>query len=354
MTALTYEPAAVGGGLLLAAGSRMLLLTASPDPAQRDAVWVALGGPVGFQGALDALTSAGLAATPPFVLIDDADGTLRVIVRGDMTVRVSGPDGQERVTGAGVSTWAERSIAGAVSATVEFAGSKLMEGVSPLALVAGQAWVGRAVLAVGEAALVPGSVPEVAPVSTPSLPGAAPAAEVMADAPASVTAQAVPGPPEPGPESVPAVTPLPVPAVAAVAELAEGASEQSPTGVDIEATRVDTLNESSLPEPSADSPSSEQAVTAIDAVVAKFTSLQDYAELQRSPFQVLGAPGFVIEGSFIDPRAGTLFQGVMLAAVDRGPCVDLVQITGTASAEQARQMWPVVREIINSISFAGS
>ncbi len=92
--------------------------------------------------------------------------------------------------------------------------------------------------------------------------------------------------------------------------------------------------------------------TAIDAVVAKFTSLQDYAELQRSPFQVLGSPGFVIEGSFVDPRAGTLFQGVMVAAIDRGPCVDLVQVTGTASAEQAREMWPVVRDIINSIVLA--
>ena len=113
----TYRPdpanewvAAVRGGVVLLAPS-----AATDDVA---ALWPRLADADPTPAVLDALTSRGLAATPPFALVvrDAAGGTARVVARGAVAVHV----GAEVVTGSGVSTWAERMVeAGDVEVRVE-------------------------------------------------------------------------------------------------------------------------------------------------------------------------------------------------------------------------------------------
>lgn len=85
--------------------------------------------------------------------------------------------------------------------------------------------------------------------------------------------------------------------------------------------------------------------TAISAVLDKVRSIDGVVELGRDRPEVLGRAGFRIEFSYPDPRVGTLVQAVRLALVDNGAVLDLVQVTGTATATQASRMWAEIREI---------
>ncbi|MFE6255783.1 FHA domain-containing protein [Agromyces sp. NPDC057865] len=104
----TYRPdpanewiAAVRGGVVLLAPS-----AAATEVA---ALWPRLADSDPIPAVLDALTSRGLAATPPFALVvrDAAAGSTRVVARGPVAAHV----GAEVVSGSGVSTWAERVVA---------------------------------------------------------------------------------------------------------------------------------------------------------------------------------------------------------------------------------------------------
>ncbi|TFC07967.1 FHA domain-containing protein [Cryobacterium mannosilyticum] len=87
-----------------------------------DRLWSSLDG--GAQGILDGLTSAGLFATPPFVLLtwDTAAGpgfTGRAILRGDVSLRLTGENGDAELSGLGVSTWREQPFSGMTEITME-------------------------------------------------------------------------------------------------------------------------------------------------------------------------------------------------------------------------------------------
>lgn len=93
-----------------------------------------------------------------------------------------------------------------------------------------------------------------------------------------------------------------------------------------------------------------QLSTAIEAVSRKYSEQKDVAELGREERQVLGVPGFRIEAGYADDRVGTLMQGTHLAVVRQSNVADLVQITGTCTGSQAREIWPVIRGILESAS----
>ncbi|WP_166873854.1 FHA domain-containing protein [Salinibacterium sp. ZJ450] len=63
----------------------------------------------GFQAVLDVLLRAGISSAPQFALVDwsGADG-IRVVLRGDAAVSISTPEGERRLSGAGIATWAEQ------------------------------------------------------------------------------------------------------------------------------------------------------------------------------------------------------------------------------------------------------
>jgi hypothetical protein len=92
--------------------------------------------------------------------------------------------------------------------------------------------------------------------------------------------------------------------------------------------------------------------TAIESVIAKVASIEGVAELGRDRPEVLGRAGFRIEFSYPDPRAGTLVQAVRLALVSNGPALDLVEVTATATATQAAQLWDEIRTIQSSATLS--
>ena len=112
----TYRPDAANGWLAAVRGG-VVLLAPSTTASELVALWPHLGDDDPMPQVLDRLTARGLAATPPFALVvRDADGgSARVVARGGVTVRV----GETAISGAGVSTWAERVVdAGASVITV--------------------------------------------------------------------------------------------------------------------------------------------------------------------------------------------------------------------------------------------
>lgn len=96
------------------------LLVRIPD-REHDAVpdhqvlWHALRNGDGLQGILDALTAGGLSATPHFALLSWTHTSVRVFVRGDAVVKVRTHDGEQMLSGEGVSTWLEQTLEAAHS-----------------------------------------------------------------------------------------------------------------------------------------------------------------------------------------------------------------------------------------------
>ncbi|WP_298456533.1 LpqN/LpqT family lipoprotein [uncultured Cellulomonas sp.] len=84
---------------------------------------------------------------------------------------------------------------------------------------------------------------------------------------------------------------------------------------------------------------------AIEAVLASIAPLSGYAELGRAELDVLGLPGFRIEGAFEHPQLGGLVQAARLTVVDHGAAVDVVQLTGTCTAKQLRGTLDEIRAI---------
>ena len=193
-----------GGWIALSSESRVLVVGASPNDVFVAALWAAIGAPDGLQRILDLITSKGLSATPPFALLDFTGG-LRVIVRGDVTVGVTGAGGEESLAGSGVSTWVERSFDAATGVSVVVVDAEPAD-VPALPLASGAAWI--ASLTVGEVATAPArSTPVPVPVEgstagTAAAPTTAPPASTAS--PASTGSTASTGAPTEATEATPA------------------------------------------------------------------------------------------------------------------------------------------------------
>ncbi|MFD4420334.1 FHA domain-containing protein [Agromyces sp. NPDC058484] len=103
----TYLPDQAADWLAAVRG-RVVLLAPASASAELTALWPRLTDGDPTSHVLDRLTAGGLAATPSFALVvrDIANGSVRVVVRGPLTVRTAGED----VSGMGVSTWTERVL----------------------------------------------------------------------------------------------------------------------------------------------------------------------------------------------------------------------------------------------------
>ena len=111
---LHYTLADSGGWIAICTPTRLLLVGGAVDDATVASLWRDLSSAEGMQQALELLTRHGLAATPPFALVETGEHG-RAIVRGDVTVTITGASGVESLSGAGVTTWTERPV-GAISA----------------------------------------------------------------------------------------------------------------------------------------------------------------------------------------------------------------------------------------------
>ncbi|MDR7184554.1 hypothetical protein J2X85_001577 [Microbacterium trichothecenolyticum] len=156
----------------------------------------------GLGGVIEALTGAygaSLTAIPAFaVALADGDG-VRVAVRGDFAFDIDGA-ASESVSGAGVTTWTERVIPGAVRVALTTAGSDApaeLEIADGIVLASRIEWDAAAPTPSPAAAGVPAEVvpiasaPVVAPSAVPAPVEAAPAEAAPAEA---VPAEAAPDP----------------------------------------------------------------------------------------------------------------------------------------------------------------
>lgn len=114
--------AASDGWLAFITPARQLFVAGTPDAASIDRLWTRIRDERGPAGVLEALTAAGLFATPPFAFVELGDGGVDVIVRGDAVVRA----GAEQVSGSGATTWIERRLPGG-SVGVTLGGAGVLE-----------------------------------------------------------------------------------------------------------------------------------------------------------------------------------------------------------------------------------
>ncbi len=149
--ALQFDPAISGGWLAIATASRVLVVGGSVAPEFLDAASRTPSGDSGLQAILDLLTSKGLSATPPFALVDwsAADGAVRAVVRGEVSVSVTSDGGADVLSGAGVSTWVEKHVTSVSSCEIAVSAAVSSSDFSALPLVEGAAVVARVAVGVG-------------------------------------------------------------------------------------------------------------------------------------------------------------------------------------------------------------
>lgn len=136
----TVRPSGDGGWLAFASGPR-LLVTPVPLDGTVDAAWAAIGDTDGFRLSLELLASRGVAATPPFVLVEWIEGAeARIILRGDASLSVTADSTTEPLSAAGVSSWVERRIPGVTGIHIVAPGGTAI-GTAALPFVAGVALV---------------------------------------------------------------------------------------------------------------------------------------------------------------------------------------------------------------------
>lgn len=217
------------GWLAFVAPGSVLLLGGTPDVEQVDAAWAVVRDGRGLEAVLELLTARGLAATPPFAMVEVRDDGARAVVRGAVSVLV---DGEPPLTGTGLASWAERSYPPGTAPGVQL---DARPDAQTLPIDSGVVRAGAVLLGTTEP--VP-AAPAAAPVSdaAPAAPiaPATPVAETAADEPA---AQVVAEPP---------AAELPEPLITGIAEA---------TIVDV--TEVADAPAPDLPEhsPGADEPS---------------------------------------------------------------------------------------------------
>ncbi|MDA4891501.1 FHA domain-containing protein [Streptomyces sp. MS2A] len=108
-----------GTWYLLVGPRAVVALPPDADAGLVAEVWRrASGEEAAFADIVDALTAAGggsFAAIPPFgaVVLEGTDATIRIAVRGRVSVRFAAADGEQEASGAEVTTWSER-VAGGV------------------------------------------------------------------------------------------------------------------------------------------------------------------------------------------------------------------------------------------------
>jgi hypothetical protein len=90
--------------------------------------------------------------------------------------------------------------------------------------------------------------------------------------------------------------------------------------------------------------------SAIAVVEQSVKEIPDAIVLGSETRDIAGFPGFRIEFSFTDSRAGTLIQAVRVVVVPNGDVSDLVTVTGSATATQAQTLWPELRGVQESLT----
>jgi len=145
VTSIQFQPAATDGWLAIVSQNRALVIETADESFLREA-WIAVAADDAVQPVLELLTRRGLSSTPAFAFVVlGEDSSLRVVLRGSLTVAVTDATGDHELSSAGVSTWLERIFEGTTGATIR-APKSTAASVGSLPLVSGVAWVSTVTL----------------------------------------------------------------------------------------------------------------------------------------------------------------------------------------------------------------
>jgi hypothetical protein len=211
-------------------GDQVTVLLPGSQRGRVAGLWDLADSGAGVDAILDAVLANGLSTLDHFALVAHGDDSTRLLVRGAPTATVSAAGGDELVSAAPGTTWAERLVTGVSSVRVTLTGDAAAE--HPLA--PGLARV--SVVEFGAPAPEPFVAPEVTPEVTPE-PATEPEPEPVAaePEPEPVAAEPEPEPVAAEPEPV-AAEPVSVtdPAFEAPADaplhFGEPADDPTPTG----------------------------------------------------------------------------------------------------------------------------
>lgn len=109
MNSLRYVP---GEWYALVTGENVVLLPAATSAEQVNGLWAKLAGATTVEALLSELLSLhrmDIAALPNFALVS-RERSPHVVLRGAPELVAQGPDGEQKVSGAGIATWAERKL----------------------------------------------------------------------------------------------------------------------------------------------------------------------------------------------------------------------------------------------------
>ena len=248
-------------------------LPGEADSATVAALWTSLRDGAGIAELLTVLLRPGIAAVPPFALVDVQGSTVHAVVRGDVVVEVTGSEGSRTLSGARMTTWSESVLAGVRGLVVRMPEADDAEDGATVPIESGVVRAGRLVLDLtsaaqaapstdtaahgtrvarqdDHAAATPGPVPAPVPILEPDTGPDAPAAPSPAVSPAlSVVRPHVPHPLDAAERSAeeesrpawPRVRPLRPESVPLAPEPAGHAAEEADEAVEAVADRTDPL-----------------------------------------------------------------------------------------------------------------
>ena len=91
-------------------GDQATVVLPPSEKARVPGLWALVDAGAGFDEVLDALIADGLRDLPGFVLVSEADGETKVVLRGAATAVFTTAGETVTVEGSSVTTWAERSL----------------------------------------------------------------------------------------------------------------------------------------------------------------------------------------------------------------------------------------------------
>ncbi len=125
-------------------------------------IWTSLREGAGLTELLTDLLRPGIAAVPPFALVDVDGGTVHAVVRGDVTVEVTTGDGVRTITGSRMTTWAEAVLGDARRVAVRTPGSETADLAHALPVLSGVVRAGAVVVDLRAASPAAGHQPAAA------------------------------------------------------------------------------------------------------------------------------------------------------------------------------------------------
>ena len=102
-------------------GEHATVILPPSEKARVAGLWEMVDAGAGFDETLDALIATGLRDLPGFVLVSEAEGETRVVLRGAARASFTTADETVDVDGSVATTWVERSLRGVTRMSVEVA-----------------------------------------------------------------------------------------------------------------------------------------------------------------------------------------------------------------------------------------